>query len=211
MTQGGVDRRTDADAPSDASLAPPTDADLLAAVHDGDRSALEVLYRRHAPWLTLRLSQRCNDEDLVDQALQDTFVTVWRKAGTWTGAGDVGAWIWGVAIRTLMARMRPRSPLVARLTGRRYEPLASAEDLVLTGLQHGELGPAIDRLSPELRSVVQATVLDGLTTSEAARLLGVPQGTVKTRMRKAREELRAALAASAPPAATLPNTGKALP
>lgn len=203
MTQGGVDRRTDADPSS------PSDAALLAAVGDGDRAALEVLYRRHAPWLTLRLSQRCRDEDLVDQAVQDTFVTVWRKAGTWTGAGDVGAWIWGVAIRTLMARMRPRSPLVARLAGRRSESLASAEDLVLTGLQHGELGPAIDRLSPELRAVVQATVLDGLTTSEAARLLGVPQGTVKTRMRKAREELRSALAASAPP--TLPHIGKALP
>lgn len=208
MTQGGVDRRTDADA-SPAIQSPPTDADLLAAVRDGDRTALEVLYRRHAPWLALRLSQRCHDEDLVDQALQDTFVTVWRKAGSWTGAGDVGAWIWGVAIRTLMARMRPRSPLIARLAGRRHEPLASAEDLVLTGLQHGELGPAIDRLSPELRSVVQATVLDGLTTSEAARLLGVPQGTVKTRMRKAREELRATLAASATPLP--PVTGKALP
>lgn len=203
MTQGEVDRRTDPD------LSSPTDAEVLAAVADGDRAALEVLYRRHAPWLTLRLTQRCRDQDLVDQALQDTFVTVWRKAGTWSGAGDVGAWIWGVAIRTLMARMRPRSPLVARLAGRRSEPLASAEDLVLTGLQHGELGPAIDRLSPELRSVVQATVLDGLTTGEAARLLGVPQGTVKTRMRRAREELRAALAGSAPPA--LPLTGKALP
>ena len=203
MTQGGVDRRTDADPSS------PSDAELLAAVGDGDRTALEVLYRRHAPWLTLRLAHRCHDEDLVDQALQDTFVTVWRKAGTWTGAGDVGAWIWGVAIRTLMARMRPRSPLAARLAGRRSEPLESAEDLVLTGLQHGELGPAIDRLSPELRSVVQATVLDGLTTSEAARLLGVPAGTVKTRARRARTELRDALAASAP--TTLPVPRKALP
>ena len=203
MTQGEVNRHVDADP------APPTDATLLAAVHDGDRSALEVLYRRHAPWLTIRLSQRCRDEDLVDQALQDTFVTVWRKAGSWTGTGDVGAWIWGVAIRTLMARMRPRAPLAARLAGRRSEPLASAEDLVLTNLQHGELGPAIDRLSPELRSVVQATVLDGLTTREAARLLGVPPGTVKTRMRRAREELRAALTAAAPP--TLPVPRKALP
>ena len=203
MTQGGVDRRTDAD-PDRA-----TDAALLAAVGDGDRGALEALYRRHAPWLVLRLSHRCRDADVVDAPLQDTFVTVWRKAGTWTGEGDVGAWIWGVAVRTLMAHLRPRAPLVARLATRRSEPLLSAEDLVLTGLHHGELGPAIDGLSPELRSVVQATVLDGLTTREAARLLGVPQGTVKTRLRRARSELRAALAASAAP--TLPDPGKAFP
>ena len=172
----------------------PSDAALLAAVRDGDRRALEVLYHRHAPWLALRLSHRCADAGVVDEALQDTFVTVWRKAGSWSGEGEAAAWIWGVAIRTLMSRMRPRAPLLARLATRRSEPLDSAEDLVLTGIQHGELGPAIDNLSPELRSVVQATVLDGLSTREAAQLLGIPSGTVKTRMRRARHELRAALA-----------------
>jgi RNA polymerase sigma-70 factor (ECF subfamily) len=49
-------------------------------------------------------------------------------------------------------------------------------------------------LSPELRSVVQATVLDGLTCREAGRLLGIPSGTVKTRMMRARFELREVLA-----------------
>lgn len=171
-----------------------SDADLVAAVRDGDRQALETLYHRHAPWLLLRLSHRCADAGLVDEALQDTFVTVWRKAGTWAGDGEVAAWIWGIAIRTLMSGMRPRAPLIARLSARRSEPLESAEDLVLSGIQHGELGPAIDGLSPELRSVVQATVLDGLTTREAARLLGIPAGTVKTRMHRARRELREALA-----------------
>ena len=48
-------------------------------------------------------------------------------------------------------------------------------------------------LSPELRAVMQATVLDGLTTREAARLLGIPQNTVKTRAHRARARLRASL------------------
>jgi RNA polymerase sigma-70 factor (ECF subfamily) len=65
---------------------------------------------------------------------------------------------------------------------------------VLLGLEHGELGPALDRLSPELRAVVRATVLDGLTTREAGRLLGIPSGTVKTRMMRARAQLREDLA-----------------
>jgi RNA polymerase sigma-70 factor (ECF subfamily) len=69
----------------------------------------------------------------------------------------------------------------------------SAEDAVLVGVEHGDLGGAIDRLSPELRAVVQATVLDGLSTREAARLLGIPSGTVKTRMMRARRELREAI------------------
>jgi RNA polymerase sigma-70 factor (ECF subfamily) len=72
--------------------------------------------------------------------------------------------------------------------------VVSAEDEVLVGVEHGDLGAALGRLSPELRAVVQATVLDGLTTKEAATLLGIPQGTVKTRAARARRELRGALA-----------------
>jgi RNA polymerase sigma-70 factor (ECF subfamily) len=66
--------------------------------------------------------------------------------------------------------------------------------LVLLGVEHGDLAAAMDGLSPELRAVLRATVLDGLTTREAAVLLGIPQGTVKSRMRRARRELREALA-----------------
>src|SRR6266571_303970 len=69
----------------------------------------------------------------------------------------------------------------------------SAEDQVLLGVEHGHLAGALNRLSPELRAVVQATVLDGLTTRDAGRLLGIPAGTVKTRMMRARIQLREAL------------------
>jgi RNA polymerase sigma-70 factor (ECF subfamily) len=72
--------------------------------------------------------------------------------------------------------------------------LESAEDRVLLGVEHGDLAGALHALSPELRAVVQATVLDGLTTREAARLLGLPAGTVKTRMMRARRALRKELA-----------------
>ena len=65
---------------------------------------------------------------------------------------------------------------------------------MLLGVTHGDLAGALNRLSPELRTVVQATVLDGLTTREAGRLLGIPAGTVKTRMMRARIQLRGELA-----------------
>jgi RNA polymerase sigma-70 factor (ECF subfamily) len=72
--------------------------------------------------------------------------------------------------------------------------VVSAEDQVLLGVEFGDLAGALSRLSPELRAVVQATVLDGLTTREAAQLLGIPAGTVKTRMMRARAQLREELA-----------------
>ncbi len=51
---------------------------------------------------------------------------------------------------------------------------------MLLGIEYGGLGAALERLSPEMRAVVEATVLDGLTSKEAGRLLGIPQNTVKT-------------------------------
>ena len=57
-------------------------------------------------------------------------------------------------------------------------------------------GAALHSLSPELRTVIQATVIDGLTSKEAAHLLGIPQGTVKTRIRAAKAQLRGRLVPS---------------
>ncbi len=169
-----------------------SDGDLLAAIADGDRHAFDTLYARHFAWLHLRLSRRCADPSLVEEAIQDTFLTIWRKPGSYRGQGDVGAWVWGVGIRQLLNRMRKRKTPAWHLL-LQSDRLVSAEDTALLGTEHGDLGGAIDQLSPELRAVVQATVIDGLTTREAARVLGVPSGTVKTRMMRARHQLREAL------------------
>ena len=124
--------------------------------------------------------------------MQDTFVAAWRGARRWRGEGDVAAWLWGIAIRRLLDRLRRRPAPIVRPV-RQSSP--SAEEQVLLGVEHGDLGRALSTLSPELRAVVQATILDGLSTREAARLLGIPQGTLKGRLRKAKAEMREALVA----------------
>ncbi len=173
---------------------PDEDAALLCAVAAGDRAALAALYAAHAPWLVLRLSRRCSDPGLVDEVVQDTFVAVWRGAGRWDGRGQVAAWIWGIGIRRLVDGLRRRPRTTAMLVEEQAGVMASAEEQVLLGIEHGDLAGAFGRLSPELRAVMQATVLDGLTTREAGRLLGIPAGTVKTRMMRARAALREELA-----------------
>jgi RNA polymerase sigma-70 factor (ECF subfamily) len=172
-----------------------TDAELLAAIAANDRGALRELHDRHAPWLLGRLRRRCADDDIAREAVQDTFVAVWKSAKSWNGSGDPAAWMWGIAIRRLIGVLRTRgrwAPVSA--TAADEELVVAAEDRVLEGIEHGDLAGAMARLSPELRAVLQATVLDGLTTREAARLLGIPPGTVKTRAMRARHELRGALA-----------------
>jgi RNA polymerase sigma-70 factor, ECF subfamily len=174
-----------------------TDVELLAAVAGGDPEAFGVLYDQHAPWLLLRLRQRTADLDLADQVAQETFLVVWRDAGRFQGRGEVGAWIWGIAIRRLLDVQRGDAAQgrLAGLLGRRRIPAAaSAEEQVLSTLEQRDVIRALNRLAPELQAVLQATVLDGLSTREAADLLGIPAGTVKTRAMRARARLRQELA-----------------
>lgn len=171
----------------------PSDADLLAQVAAGDERALRELVERHWAWLALRLRRRTADEELAATALQDTFVAVWRSAGRYRGDGDVGAWLWGIAIRQLVSRLRVRSgpqPVSAATAAALSPTVRSAEDELLLAVEHGDVGSALRGLSPELRQAIQATVLDGLTTREAARLLGIPAGTVKSRVRLAKARMR---------------------
>ncbi|MFI5678097.1 RNA polymerase sigma factor [Streptomyces cellulosae] len=188
----GGHREKDADA---------SDAALLRAVAGGDSAAMAVLYDRHAGWLHARLTRRCADPEVVREVLQDTFVTVWRSAAGHRGE-QAGGWLWTIAARRLVdaRRAHERAARVAAPvapTDSGYEAASvapSAEDRVLAALEYGDVGTALDRISPELREVLRATVVDGLTTRETARLLGIPEGTVKSRAKRARAELRAALA-----------------
>lgn len=171
-----------------------SDVQLVVEVAERDEGALRDLYERHAPWLSVRLSRRCADPDVVADVLQDTFVAAWHGAARYKGEGEVAAWLWGIAVHRLVSRLRHRrAPLGAALAEADSTDI-SAEERVLLGVAYGDVGTALARISPELQAVLQATVLDGLTTKEAARLLGIPEGTVKTRLVRARARLREELA-----------------
>jgi len=176
----------------------PTDAELLSSVARGDRAAFELFFRRHAAWLTLRLRYRCPDRTLVDDIVQETFLAIWRDSARYRDEGaGVAGWLWRIGLRRLVDAQRGQSArhrLLRALARRPARDEASAEEQLLLAVEHGDLAGALARLSPELRAVVQATVLDGLTTREAARLLGIPAGTVKTRAMRARQQLRRELA-----------------
>lgn len=169
------------------------DDELLASVARGDAEAFGELYDRHAGWLLLRLERRCPDRGLAEEVLQDAFVTVWRSAGGYT-PGAAGGWLWTVTSRRLVDALRRagRNPEATAWESERTSP--GPEEELLTDLSYGDLRSALSQLSPELRQVLQATVLDGLSTGEAAVVLGIPQGTVKTRAARARAQLRAGLA-----------------
>ncbi|MFI9254514.1 RNA polymerase sigma factor [Streptomyces sp. NPDC053069] len=179
-----------------------SDSMLLRAIEAGDSHAFELLYRRYEPWLVARLSYRCPDPAIVDDVVQETFLAVWhgtaRFRETPGSDGSAAGWLWRIGARRLVDVQRGHgarerlAQLLGRLRQRPAHP--SAEDEALHGLPYGELADALARLPAELRDVLQATVVDGLSTAEAAKALRIPAGTVKTRAMRARRRLREELA-----------------
>ncbi|HEC10854.1 MAG TPA: RNA polymerase sigma factor [Acidimicrobiales bacterium] len=160
---------------------------------DGNREALDLLYRRHAGWLTARLQRRCPDPDVVDTAVQEAFLAAWRGAGRWKPSGEFGAWLWTVGLRRLIDQIRRQQrhgrDVSWEVVG--SEPVDSGElPLALTDTR---VGSELSRLAPELQAVMVATAVEGLSTGETAILLGIPRGTVKSRMSRARKLLRTAI------------------
>jgi RNA polymerase sigma-70 factor, ECF subfamily len=109
------------------------DDQLVAAVAAGDRQALELLYRRHAPWLAGRLAARTSSRDLAEEALQDTFLAAWRGARAYHGTGEVPAWLWGIARRRLASLTRRDQPSAFSLevAAERVDPAAGLEEAAL--------------------------------------------------------------------------------
>jgi RNA polymerase sigma-70 factor, ECF subfamily len=174
--------------------------ELLRRIARGDRDAFDEFYTRTAPWLTVRLRGRCSDDDMVAEALQETFLAVWRAAGSFVGSdasrgGSMG-WLWAIAVRRLVdvARRRGRATRVDEAAASLPDPhVPAAEETALDAAIGDPMWSALRELAPELREVLQAMVLDGLTVRETSMLLGVPEGTVKTRARRARIALREAM------------------
>jgi RNA polymerase sigma-70 factor, ECF subfamily len=174
-----------------------TDEQLVRRVARGDRDAFDELYRRTAPWLALRLRRRCADVEVVSEVMQETYVAAWRASASFVGSrcgGSAAGWLWTIAARRLVdvfrRRHHGRELVVASVP---EEAAPSAEEEALHGELDARLAGELARLSPELCDVLQAMVLDGLSVRETSLLLGVPEGTVKTRARRARIALREAL------------------
>ena len=177
---------------TDPAAAAADDIEIVRRIGAGDRGALAELYTHHAGWITTRLQRRCGNPELVDTAVQDTFLAVWKQADRYQPNGEVGAWLWTIAIRRLIDQLRRRPP---------PDPIADVVPLadvivheIPLALGHTALGGPFASPEPDLQAGMAATALDGLTNKEAAALLGIPTGTVKSRLSRARlilqEQLR---------------------
>jgi RNA polymerase sigma-70 factor, ECF subfamily len=191
MARAALDAATGA-TPDRGITATAADDHLVRAVAAGDRTALELLYRRHAPWLAGRLAARTSSRDLAEEALQDTFLAAWRSARAYHGSGEVPAWLWGIARRRLasLARRQPRGNLSMEVAGERIDPAAGPEEAVLGRDASARIRLAVAHLPGEQRAAITAVVYQGQTITQAALAAKVAEGTIKSRLHRARLHIR---------------------
>jgi RNA polymerase sigma-70 factor, ECF subfamily len=168
------------------------DDQLVAAVAASDRRALELLYRRHAPWLAGRLATRTSSRELAEEALQDTFLAAWRGARAYHGTGEVPAWLWGIARRRLASLARRQSPggLSLEAAGERVDPASGPEEAALGRDASTRIRLAVAHLPDEQRAAITAVVYQGQTITQAAQAAKVAEGTIKSRLHRARLHIR---------------------
>jgi RNA polymerase sigma-70 factor, ECF subfamily len=175
-------------------VAAPTadDDELVGAVAAGDRVALELLYRRHAPWLAGRLAARTSSVDLAEEALQDTFMAAWRGARGYAGTGEVPAWLWGIARRRLASLARRQGPRALSLdaAAEQADAADTPEEAALGQDASARVRAAVAHLPAEQRAAVTAVVYEGKSIQQAAQAAAVPEGTLKSRLHRARRHIR---------------------
>jgi len=171
------------------------DDELICRVAAGDDTALRELFFRHAPWLSARLRSTLPVAD-VEDVLQETFLAVWRGARSYEPRGIGAGWLWGIARRqaALWLRQSGRAgDLLTRLAS--AEP-AEVEDLSDAVVWQVDLAAAVEALGPPGgpdREVWRLLYEEDRSVSSVAALMGVPEGTIKSRAHRVRRLLQAAL------------------
>jgi RNA polymerase sigma-70 factor (ECF subfamily) len=168
---------------------------LIARISTGDLRAFEQLYRIYHPRLTRFLTTILRHAHLVEEAVSDTLMVVWRKPDAFNGTSKVSTWIFAIAYRTaLKARSRYQEPAEDPQADQRASPDAGPEQALDQRQAQDALAQAMGELSPEHRAVVDLTYFHDAGYREIAEILDCPVGTVKSRMLYARRRLRDVLA-----------------
>lgn len=169
---------------------------LLARVARHERDALAELYERFQRPLFTYLFHLLGQKELAEDVLQEVMVIVWQNAGDYRGAAPVARWLFGIAHHQAYKALRREPGAHIELDAALYladETLDPEADL-LRQTAHNEVSHALALLTPEHREVLELTFFQDFACKEVAAIVGIPVGTVKSRLTYARRALKAILA-----------------
>jgi RNA polymerase sigma factor (sigma-70 family) len=169
--------------------------ELLARLSRGERDAVDQLYARYARPLYGYVLDLVREPGLAEEVVQDTFVAAWRGASGFEGRSRLASWLFGIARRQARDRTRSRRPRPEpedELQGI-ADPAGGPEARAVESATRAELMAALDALPEHHREPLVLSFAYELSNGEIAAVLGIPVGTVKSRLHSARRALRAML------------------
>ena len=186
-----------------------SDQEVVAKSRDGDETAYRELIRRYERPVFSLIFRMVRDREIAEDLSQETFIKVLNAIGTYRPEFKFSSWVFKIANNTAIDHLRRRELDTLSLEGSPHA--ATPEAMEATALQlgtgvasplddvasrelGGEIEAAINRLRPEYRCCILLRHVEGRAYEEIADILGLPLGTVKTYIHRARNELRVMLA-----------------
>jgi RNA polymerase sigma-70 factor (ECF subfamily) len=169
-------------------------AAVLERARRGDQEAFAAVIRHYDPGLRALAFRLLGDRDRMDDALQEAYVKAFRALPRFRGDSKLGTWLYRIAYNACLDELaRSRRVVELPLAEEREQPSRWADPGDVAAQRH-DLAAALAALPPEERAAVLLVDAQGFDYREAGRVLGVPEGTVASRLSRARAALRRSLA-----------------
>jgi RNA polymerase sigma-70 factor (ECF subfamily) len=178
-------------APATAGGEASSDEMLIARIAGGDRLAMQTLFARHRTPVYRWLLRLVGNESVAEDLLSDVFLDVWRQAGRFQARSAVSTWLLAIArFKALSARRTRKDSELDETIEATVADTADDPEVVLAKKHRDQVvREAINELSPEHKEIIDLVYYHEKSVDECAQILGVPSGTVKTRMFYARKKL----------------------
>jgi RNA polymerase sigma-70 factor, ECF subfamily len=169
----------------------PADEVLIGRIARGDRPAMQVLFARHHVRVYRFVLRLMRDEMAAEDVISEVFLDVWHQAGRFEGRSAVSTWLIAIARFKALSAMRKRHETnLDDATAELLEEPSDGPELALAKLDKGaKLRHCLTALSPQHREIIDLVYYHEKSVEEVAKIVGIPENTVKTRMFYARKKL----------------------
>jgi RNA polymerase sigma-70 factor, ECF subfamily len=172
-------------------------SDLGAAVIDGakrgDQHAFALLVKHYDPGLRALAYRLLGDPDRMDDALQEAYVKAFRGLSSFRGESSLGTWLYRIVYNACLDELKRDRRLVQLPLEDAVDPADPRPDVADAVAGRSRLAEALAELTLEERAAVLLVDAQGFNYRSAGQVLGVPEGTVASRLNRARAALRRAL------------------
>jgi RNA polymerase sigma-70 factor (ECF subfamily) len=183
-------------------------ADLMEALQAGDMSAFETIFQDYRKMVFKTAYLMTGRKEEAEDILQEVFVSVWRSRDTFNPKkGKLTTWIYRITVNQCLSWRRRKKPALVSLEEKSIDLPdikleEQPEEVLVTRLEYERLVKAMNALDGRHRSVLVLRYFNDLSYDEIAQVIGIPLGTVKSRISQALRSLRAQMSIQQPEAST---------